>query len=87
MGYRTQAPDTDPRIEAMQIEAWRRMSAAEKAQRASDLTTASRELARTALRAQFPDASEREIFLRLAARTLTREEMIAAYDCDPEDWS
>jgi hypothetical protein len=36
------------------------------------------------VRANYPDASEREIFLRCAALRLLRHSMIAAYREDPE---
>ncbi len=36
------------------------------------------------VRRMYPDASEREVFLRAAARRLDRDTMIRAYDWDPE---
>jgi len=36
------------------------------------------------VRAMYPEASEREIFLRVAARRLDRETMVRAYGWDPE---
>ncbi len=39
---------------------------------------------RDRIRRQYPNAGEREVFLRAAAMRLTRETMIGAYGWDPE---
>jgi len=62
--------DTSPDIERLQIDRWRRMSAAEKAAVVSGLTQATFDLARAGIRHRHPDASPREQFLRLAILTL-----------------
>ena len=36
------------------------------------------------IRRDYPNASDREVFLRVASRHLDRETMIAAYGWDPE---
>ncbi len=36
------------------------------------------------VRKMYPDASEREVFLRVAARRLDRDTMIRVYGWDPE---
>ena len=59
--------DTSVEIEDRQIEAWRRMSPAERLQVARDVTRAVNELALAGIRHRYPHASERECFLRLAA--------------------
>jgi len=41
-------------------------------------------VAESGVRARYPDASEREIFLRSAALRLSRDLMIRAYGWDPE---
>jgi hypothetical protein len=64
------AGDTPVEVEDRQIEAWRRMSPAEKASLVTGLTNATFELARAGLRDRYPGASERELFLRLAILTL-----------------
>ena len=64
------AADTAVDVEERQVEAWRRMSAAEKAAIVAGLTNATLTLARAGLRQRYPDASERELFLRLAILTL-----------------
>lgn len=58
--------DTPPEVERRQVDAWRRMSAAEKAAMVSGLTRAAIELAAAGVKQRFPDASPREHFLRLA---------------------
>jgi len=64
------ASDTDPAIERMQIERWRRMTPAEKAAIVTGLTRAAFALTRAGIRDRYPAASPREQFLRLAVVTL-----------------
>ena len=59
--------DTAAEIEARQVEAWRRMSPAERLQVSREMTRAANDLALAGIRARYPDASERECFLRFAA--------------------
>jgi hypothetical protein len=65
--------DTAPGIERRQIEAWRQMSAAEKAAMVTGLTRAAWALAAAGVRQRYPDASPREHFLRLAILVLGPE--------------
>ena len=71
-GYNPSVPpeplslDTSPEVERLQIEGWRRMSAAEKAALVCGLTQAACDLALAGVRHRYPDASPREQFLRLA---------------------
>ena len=62
--------DTAPDAERLQIERWRRMSAAEKAAIVSGLTQAVYDLALAGVRLRYSNASPREQFLRLALITL-----------------
>ena len=68
--------DTSPDVERMQIEAWRRMTAAQKAALIRGLTRAVHQLAAAGVRQRHPEASPREQFLRLAivlhGRALTK---------------
>jgi hypothetical protein len=59
--------DTTVDIEDRQIAAWRRMSPAERLWVVRDATRAVTELALAGIRSRYPQASERECFLRLAA--------------------
>lgn len=73
------ARDTDADIEVRQIEAWRRMTPAEKLTLVMQMNAAVRELAMAGVRERYPDASPREQFLRLAQVTLGDELARAAY--------
>jgi hypothetical protein len=64
------ADDTPLEIEARQIEGWRRLSAADKAELIASLSRAAREMALAGIRDRHPGASPREEFLRLAMLTL-----------------
>jgi hypothetical protein len=80
--WRVRAPlaaDTPVEVENRQIEAWRPMPSAEKAALVAGLTNATFVLARAGLRERFPDASDRELFLRLAIQTLGRDLAQRAY--------
>lgn len=71
--------DTAPDVERMQVEAWRQMSAAEKAAIVSGLTLAVHEIALAGVRYRYPNARPREQFLRLAIVTLGMELARKAY--------
>jgi hypothetical protein len=49
------------------VEGYRRMTPAQKLARCGDLSSAVRQLAATRVRAEHPEASEREVVLRVAA--------------------
>lgn len=74
--------DTDPRIEAILIEGYRRMSPAEKLERVRSLTRAVQQLALLDIRRRHPDADEREQALRLASRWIEPELMLRAFGWD-----
>jgi hypothetical protein len=76
--------DTSPEVERMMIEIWRRATYEQKLQRVLSLGRMLNELARAELRRRYPEASAREIDLRLASRTIDRETMIRAFGWDPE---
>lgn len=77
--------DTPPAIQERMDAAYRRMSPAEKIGRMAALTGTIRALALANIRAQYPAESPRQHALRLAARSLTREQMIAAFGWAPDD--
>lgn len=58
--------DTDPKMEALQIQLWRQASPTQKMHMVAQLNAAARLLALTGLRSQFPQASETELHYRLA---------------------
>lgn len=71
--------DTPLEVERRQIEAWRRMTPAQKLALAQQLSANVRQLALAGVRLRFPDASEREQSLRLAEVLLGRDLARAAY--------
>ena len=68
----------------MMIEIWRRATPEQKLQRVLSIGRSVNELTRALLRVQYPDATPREITLRLAARNLDRETMIKVFSWDPD---
>ncbi len=76
--------DTHPKIEAILIEGYRRMSAAEKMARVRAMSVAVQVLGLADVRRAHPDADERELALRLASRRLDAETMRRAFGWDPE---
>ena len=73
------ALDTSAEIERLQVERWRQMSPATKAALVSGLTQASYEMSLAGLRQRYPEASSRELFLRLAVLTLGTDLARKAY--------
>lgn len=82
-GYRTQSPDTSREAEEVLFAAYRRMTPSEKWHRVADLTRTARAFALAGLRMRHPQASERELLLRLASTYIDRQTMIAAFGWDP----
>ncbi len=83
-GYRTQASDVRREVEAIVVEGWRRMSAAQKVQQVRQLTRTCRQFSLAGIRDRHPTASEEEVRLRLASFWLDRETMIRLFDWDPD---
>jgi len=81
----TQPNDTDPRIEAVLIAGYRAMSAAEKAERVSQLTRAVQEMALLDVRRRHPEADEREQALRVASRWLDPEIMKRVFNWNVDE--
>lgn len=75
----TPPSDTTPEAREVQLRLLRRLSIAERAQRVSDLTLTANMLALEGLRARHPDATERELFLRLAVARLGPDLVERAY--------
>jgi hypothetical protein len=66
------------------VELWRRATPEQRLTKILGLGRALNELTRSELRGRYPDASAREIELRLASRNLDRETMIRAFGWDPD---
>ena len=76
--------DTSPEVEAYVAEGFRRMPPAAKLDRVRALNEALLSLAAADERRRHPDADQREIDLRVAARWLDAETMRRAFGWDPE---
>lgn len=77
--YRTQSRDTAVEAERFLIERYRAMSPADKLRIFRQLSLATQELALAGIRRRFPEASPRELRLRLAATRLDRETLRDAF--------
>jgi len=62
--------DTTPEVERRQVALWRAMSSVEKAALVTRATADALALALAGIRQRYPEASERECFLRLAEMQL-----------------
>jgi hypothetical protein len=71
--------DTNPEVEAFIVEGYRRMSAAQKLARVTELTRTVQQLALADIRRRYPAADAREQSLRLASRWLDPELMRKAF--------
>ena len=79
----TQSSDTAVGAENRQFAIWRGMSDEEKLRLLGELCDSVRYLAEIGLRDRYPDASDREIRMRLFSTWLDRQTMIRCYDWDP----
>jgi hypothetical protein len=76
--------DTDPRAMEIWMGMLRSKTPGERIAMAFELSEFAVKVAESGVRARYPNASEREIFLRSAALRLPRDLMIRAYRWDPE---
>ncbi len=79
--------DTDSKAFEVMIELHRRMKPGDKLASALELSAALMRLSEDNVRRMYPGASDREVFLRAAARRLGRETVIRVYGWDPESGS
>jgi hypothetical protein len=84
-GESSPTDDTDPAIESILIEGYRRMSPAQKLARVRDLTRAVQQLALLDIRRRHPGADDREQGLRLASRWIEPELMRRAFGWDARE--
>jgi len=75
--------DTDPRAREVWLEVLRSKTPGERIEIAFQLTEFALQMAESGVRERYPEASEREIFLRCAALRIPRDLMIRAYGWDP----
>ena len=76
--------DTDPRAMEVWLRLLREKTPGERMMMAFELSDFAVRVAESGVRARYPEASEREIFLRSAALRLPRDLMIRAYGWNPE---
>jgi hypothetical protein len=76
--------DTDPQALEILLQLHRRMTTGQRVARVFELTAFQESLQRASVRKMYPQAGEREVFLRVAARRLDRETMIQVYGWDPD---
>lgn len=74
--------DTHPDVDAMRIEAYRRMTPTQKLEIVCALNEAVRQLALADIRRRHPNADERELRLRLASRSLPPKLLLDAFGWD-----
>ncbi|MGD0298917.1 MAG: hypothetical protein ABSE86_17560 [Bryobacteraceae bacterium] len=75
--------DTDPRAMEVWLDLLRRMPHGKKLESVFALSRMAIQFSEAGVRMAYPDADEREVFLRTAARRLPRDLMIRAYGWDP----
>ena len=76
--------DTDPRAMEVWLELIRQKPPGERLATTLSLADLALKMAEAGVRKMHPEAPDREVFLRVAARHLPRELMIRAYGWDPE---
>lgn len=79
--------DTDPRVMKVWNEILRSKTEGERIEICFQLTEFALQMAESGVRARYPEASEREIFLRCAALRIPRDLMIRAYGWDPLEYT
>jgi hypothetical protein len=76
--------DTDPKALKIFIELHRQMTEGERLARVFEMCEFQESLQRASVRVMYPDADEREVFLRVAERRLGPESTRKAYGWPPE---
>ena len=76
--------DTDPRTMEVWLDLLRQKAPGERLAATLGLADLALKMAEAGVRKLHPQAPDREVFLRVAARHLPRELMIRAYGWDPE---
>jgi hypothetical protein len=77
--------DTDPVAREVWLRVLREKTPGERIEIAFQLTELALQMAESGVRARYPEAGEREIFLRCAALRIPRDLMIRAYGWDPAE--
>ena len=82
--YPPEFADTDPKAMEVWLSLQRRMPPGDKLASVLDASAFVLSMYEAGVRLQRPNASDREVLLRVAARHLNRDLMIRAYGWDPE---
>jgi hypothetical protein len=77
--------DTSPEAEKVLIDLYRRMPGWQKLQQVMDLNRTVNDLALADIRRRHPQATERELLLRLASRRLPPDTMRQVFGWDPDE--
>src|SRR5580692_1470131 len=83
-GHPEEFADTDPGVMKVWMDLLRRKTPGQRITMAFELSDFAVRVDESGVRSRYPEASEREIFLRSAALRLPRDLMIRAYGWDPE---
>jgi hypothetical protein len=84
LDMRPLSPDTTPEAQAKQFDLVRRLPVWKRLALTCELIQATRLLMLADLRRRFPSASEQELYRRLIAELLPRNQVICAYGFDPQ---
>jgi hypothetical protein len=84
MTFAEEYSDTSPEEMEVWLQALRNMTDGQRAVICLSLSGQAIRLSESGMRAMYPNASRREVFLRAAALRLPRDLMIRAYGWDPE---
>jgi hypothetical protein len=84
MAHSPEFQDTDPRAMEVWLSLHRKMTPGDKLIAVLDASALVLSMYEAGVRLQYPNASDREVLLRTAARHLSRDLMIRAYGWDPE---
>ena len=76
--------DTHPKALEVFLDLQRKMPVSQKFEMVFGMMDMLTRLAESGIRSSYPQADEREIFLRVAARRLDRDTMIRVYGWDPK---
>lgn len=76
--------DTDPRAMLVWLDLLRKMPPGDKIASVLELSRLALRMVEMGVRLRHPQATDREVLLRVAATHLTRDLMIRAYGWDPE---
>jgi hypothetical protein len=78
------ASDTSAEADAVMLQLWRQATPAQKLRKVFSIGKMINDLVRAELRRRYPEATPRELELRLASRNLDRQTMIRAFNWDPD---